>query len=307
MKKINMFWPVYKNLERVVQQLADRIHFTDNQVKVYSLYIADLLVRTVVEIEAIAKELYYEICENKEVFDDNGKSRDLYFDTDCLKLLNEKWKLSSKQVIVSSSNFYFCLEENKVLMPLKKSDKRGDSGSKWKQAYQAVKHDRMKSLEKATIKNLLNAMAALYILNLYYRDENITIGRDYVNIKEFDNSAGSEIFSVLCYEATFFKISLNMDDSCIVQFQDNSLDDSVYIIKNDDYSYMEMHKEYCLEMKTLYNLKKELQTQDELSSVYEEVGERLGSIPKDIAAGCEIILNKGMRIYPYLSPNDVSE
>ena len=54
----NLYWPVYKNLEKEVLKLADYIHFSDDQLGTYSMFIADLIVRCSVEIEALSKELY---------------------------------------------------------------------------------------------------------------------------------------------------------------------------------------------------------------------------------------------------------
>lgn len=180
MSNINLFWPVYKNLEKAFLQLADYIHFADDQTKVYSMHISDLIVRCSIEIEAISKELYFNIGGNPSPVDDKGNSRDLYFDTDCLDLLEKQLKLSKKRVIVTASTFYFSDETNRILAPLHKENKRGTSGSKWKQAYQAVKHNRKSSLKMASIENLLHAMGALYILNLYYRNDTFSIGRVYM-------------------------------------------------------------------------------------------------------------------------------
>ena len=54
----NLYWPVYKNLEKEFLKLADYIHFSDEQLGTYSMFIADLIVRCSVEIEALSKELY---------------------------------------------------------------------------------------------------------------------------------------------------------------------------------------------------------------------------------------------------------
>jgi hypothetical protein len=54
----NLYWVIYKNLEREVLHLGDLIHFDDKQLSVYSIRISDLLIRCAVEIEAISKELY---------------------------------------------------------------------------------------------------------------------------------------------------------------------------------------------------------------------------------------------------------
>lgn len=251
--KFNLFWPVYKNLEKELLQIADYIHFADDQTKVYSMHIADLIVRCSIEIEAISKELYLDIGGTSVPIDANGNGRDLYFDTDCLDLLENRWGLSKKQVIVSATTFYFSSETNRILAPLRKASKRGTSGSKWKQAYQAVKHNRKSSLKMASIENLLHAMGALYILNLYYKDEIFDIGRVYMGNKEFDNRVGSDVFSVFNYNATSLSMAVRMDDSCIAQQPDNDLDKSIYIVKYDDKSFKEMHKNFCLDNESASN------------------------------------------------------
>lgn len=298
MKKINMFWPVYKNLEKEILSLADRIHFTDKQANVYSVYIADLLVRIVIEIEAISKELYLQIGGNPQPIDKSGYKRDLYFDTDCLKMLNDNWNLDKKKVSIVASNFYFSNEENYIIKPLYKSGMRGSSGCKWKQGYQAVKHDRKNSLDKATIINMLNAMAALYILNLYYKEEKIIIGNSYMSTHVFDNRLNSEIFSIFVYEAVVIKrstdLSLKMDDSCIVNTHGINLDEAVYIIKFDDLSFEIMHQNYNSDWKDYYK-----EIKESIKLVDFPVG--LTPPPKEIVT-YEAIINKNTSIYPTQLP-----
>jgi hypothetical protein len=45
---INLFWPVYKNLEHEVVELSNKIHFDDKQLSVYSVKISELLIRCAV-------------------------------------------------------------------------------------------------------------------------------------------------------------------------------------------------------------------------------------------------------------------
>ena len=245
----NLYWPVYKNLEKEFLKLADFIHFSDDQLGTYSMYIADLIVRCAIEIEAISKDLYCSLGGNMTPADDQGNPRDLYFDTDCLDLLEQKWLLSKKQISVSAINIYFTEEKNTTITPLHKAHKRGTSGSKCKQAYQAVKHDRKKSLKKATIENLLHALGALYILNLYYRDERTDIGRVYLSDHIFDNREGSEIFSANYCTATALAMKPHMDESCITPPLGDKLDKAIYVVKYDDKSYREMHKNNFLDSK----------------------------------------------------------
>lgn len=247
----NLYWPVYKNLEREFLQLADYIHFSDDQVNVYSMHIADLIVRCAIEIEAISKELYSQLGGNMSPVNKNGFPRNLYFDADCIGLLEDKWHLSKKQISVIAHNFYFDEQKYKVLTPLYKANIKGASGSEWKQAYQAIKHDRKNSLSRATIHNLLYIMGALYILNLYYKEERIDLGRFYMNNQDFDSRIGSEVFSVTSYNATGLDLSTHMNDSCIRIPIDSNIDNAVYIIKYDEPSFRELHKKYCIDMQTV--------------------------------------------------------
>ncbi|MDR0927685.1 MAG: hypothetical protein LBO69_07970 [Ignavibacteria bacterium] len=193
-KKQNLYWAIYKNLEKEMIELSNQIHFDDNQLNVYSIKITELLIRCSIEIESIAKELYEQEGGDMNPADTNGKNRDLYFDTDCMEFLENKWSLSKKNVLVSATTFYFEKNENNILIPLNKANKRGTSGAKWKQAYQALKHNRAKNLSKGNLENLIKTMAALYLLNIYYKNEKIiTTYKDY---KQLNMTFGSKIFSL---------------------------------------------------------------------------------------------------------------
>lgn len=322
MNGYNLYWSVYKNLEKEFLELANFIHFSDDQLKVYSMYIADLIVRCSIEIESISKELYFELGGDKNPLDENGNRRDLYFDTDCLDLLENRWHITKKRVIVSAPTFYFSNESNKIFTPLHKANKRGSSGSKWKQAYQAVKHNRKESLKKATIENLMYAMGALYILNLYYKDEIIPIGRVYRSNNSFDSRVGSDIFSVATYDATSLCMSTTMGDNSILQSSDD-LDSAVYIIKYDDKSFEEMYKSFCKDNEiTIDNFMYSREISQYLKEHPEYEVENINKACLDIGgvdlvqrivsfryfrnndSKTEAILNKNESIYPTLSNNN---
>lgn len=164
----------------------------NSQLETFSPHIADLLIRCCVQIEAISKELYY----------DNGGTKprgdkSLFFDEDCLKLIDIKWAIHDKRVLVVAPFFNLTKEENIVLRPLKNAHKR--AGTFWEKAYQAVKHDRFASLKDGNIKALLHSMAALYLLNLYYRNDSWIV--KYQELSKSDFSMGSSIFAVKQPEA----------------------------------------------------------------------------------------------------------
>lgn len=203
MKKADIFWQTYLNLEKEAIEVSKYIFFTDevlinssggivaqscpSQLEAFSPYISDLLVRCCVQIEALSKELYF----------DNGGTKprgdaSILFDEDCLKLLDIKWQTHNKVVLVVAPFFNFTKDENRILKPLKEAHKR--QGTYWERAYQVLKHDRYSSLQKGNVKAFIHALAALYLLNLYYRNDSwIT---KYQDISKKDYSMGSTIFAV---------------------------------------------------------------------------------------------------------------
>lgn len=227
----NLYWPIYKNIEKEVLELSNLIHFDDKQISVYSVKITELLIRCSVEIESISKDLY--ISEGGEI----PPNRDLYFDTDCLQALEDKWFLSKKVLILSSSTFHFQEENNKVLTPLYKSYKRGTSGADWKKAYQAVKHERVTSLSKGNIGNLIRALGALLILNIYFKNDVFDLEKDN-KATSFPINCGSDLFSIKIHEWTG-----NNGQGAYVKGAD--FDECVYLAKwtNDTESKMKQATE----------------------------------------------------------------
>lgn len=203
MNKSDLFWQTYLSLEKEIIEVSRFIFITDEitvrnkgvettqpydiQLNTFSPHIADLLVRCCVQIEAISKELYHDNGGAKPRGDKN-----LFFDEDCLKLIDQKWATHNKRVLVVAPYFNLTKDENKVLRPLKEAHKRG--GTFWERAYQAVKHDRYASMKDGTIKAVLHALSALYLLNLYYRKDSwVTSIKE---ISKADYSMQSSIFAV---------------------------------------------------------------------------------------------------------------
>ncbi|MCD8048721.1 MAG: hypothetical protein LUG52_03820 [Clostridia bacterium] len=203
MKKSDIFWQTYLNLEKEALDVSKYIFFTDEisvncngkivtqpcktQLETFSPYIADLLVRCCVQIEAISKELYFDSGGNKVRGDSS-----ILFDADCLKLLDIKWQTHKKVVTIVAPSFNFTKDENRVLKPLKNAHKK--QGTYWERAYQAVKHDRYSSLDKGNVKAFIQSLAALYLLNIYYRNDSWVT--NYQDVPNKDYSLGSAIFSV---------------------------------------------------------------------------------------------------------------
>ena len=235
---MNLYWSVYENLEAEVLSLADSIMFDNDQLGVYSLKIGDLIVRCAVEIESISKELYLQEGGQFPVFDKNGEKHDLYFDTDCLDLLVKKWNINKKKLHVSSLKMDFS-SSNLILTPLEKSNQRGKC--QWKKAYQAIKHNRAISLKQANIKNLLNALGALYILNLYYRNDSF-----WCNIPIYDKIPYmnlSKIFTpYICDITSDITLLLSHRNTSKELLLMQKMNESVYVKKYTDESIKEKRK-----------------------------------------------------------------
>lgn len=306
-----MFWVIYKNLEKEIIDLSNKLHFCDKQEKVYSIYISDLLIRIAVEIEALSKELYKVAGGNMKPLDDAGNERDLMFDSDCIQYLDINWGITKKRVNVVCPNFYFTKIENLELQPLKDCNKYGQG--RWKRAYQAVKHDRVNSLESGNIGNLIRALAALYILNIYYRNKTYNIGT-IINTEPFDTRMGSDVFSVLIAHAEQFNYEkLDIEDTA-----KSELNAAVLIQKYTDESFkmvMKSFKEYnkeagkrLLEAPEVIEFLKsnpEYKIKSLLSLANDAGGNELvekimrnQSIVTDLhKAKIEVVLNKGQKIY----------
>lgn len=204
MKKSDIFWQTYLNLEKEVIEVSKFIFVTDvktvyekgvekvqpykTQLETYSPHIADLLVRCCVQIEAVSKELYFELGGEKK----RGEST-IKFDTDCLKLLNKERETHKKKVLVVAPFFNLTNEENLVLRPLKDAHKQ--QGTYWERCYQAVKHDRYACLCCGNVKALIHALAALFLLNIYMRKDSWQVS--YKDLGKMDFSIGSSLFSIV--------------------------------------------------------------------------------------------------------------
>ena len=269
---MNIFWNIYKNIERELIEISNIIHIDDNQLSVYSPKITDLLIRTVVEVEAISKELYFKNGGDK------ANDNQLFFDTDCIDFLENKWLLSKKKVIVSAPNFYFNNEDNRVLTPLRKANKRGSSSSKWLRAYQAVKHNRNNSLPKGNLEHLIEALAGLSVLNIYYKDLEFLLGRDH-NGTNFDSSLGSSLFSVEVHtnedvefsvDNRLYKKNANYDE-CIYIIEPTQETKNIFLDFAKKYAEETLHRKLEIVLDRILTSRKENMTNEEIISITEEI------------------------------------
>ena len=258
-KTVNLHWPVYKNLEQEIIELSFNVFFDDSQFEYildikdgtkyiktppYSLKISDLLVRCCTEIEAIILEMtqgYDEEIKKLPTFD---KKRGITIACRAV-YLNGQIDLDKKIVYVSFPNMFFRNEENQAFAPFCYGREDNDD---FIAAYNTVKHNRnIDTIYKGNIRFLLRAMAALYLLNIYYKNEVMIKLGCLVTKGEFDNRLSSDIFSVKCAEALSLTWDDNMSDESILWKKGDSRQESTYIIKFVDRSFKALHKAHCLD------------------------------------------------------------
>jgi len=105
--------------------------------------------------------------------------------------MDSEWNLSKKNVSIISPYFHF--ESLKEFAPF---DYKNDSEDDYYSIYNAIKHDRVKNIEKANLYILIRIVGALYILNVIYRGERIYLDRNRYG-QNLDRTGGSKIFSFL--------------------------------------------------------------------------------------------------------------
>lgn len=175
-----IYFPVYKRLEKEVLELSSSIYFSDDHTTVYSSNIADLILRCSIELESIAKDIYRK--ETQTEPQNPGA---------CFAWLEQQWKISQKAISFHTPHFHFNDKFPTMLCPF--NYKNGSSEDYYSQ-YNAIKHDRVKNLHKANIYTLIRVLGALFILNLYYYDDKINLNDDRFGNK-VDKTKYSEIFS----------------------------------------------------------------------------------------------------------------
>lgn len=213
----NIYWPVYKNLESETLDLTYNIHIDDNQLDVYSSKISDLILRSAIEIESLSKELYF--------LNEGKPKNNIRFDDDALKYLNNLWILDKKKIIISSIN---CFQTEKILIPFEKKEQKqnGKLTYSWNNSYQHLKHDRAKSLNFGSIKYLFEIMSALFILNLYHKNEVIELRNGNWD-SNLPSTMGSKLFSIKVHTWSSY-------DSKMQYRKNEDFDECIYLTKYTD-------------------------------------------------------------------------
>lgn len=212
----NLFWPIYEQIEKEFKEISYFVSINRKQLKTYSVKIADLILRTVSECENIANELCKK--ENIKFKDKKGNIRDIVYFGEYIQKLDKIFDLKDKHVSFDYKNADAETFDMKR-MPFRKEDKKIKGKKKsiwnWYQAYNMVKHDRINNFNEANLGNLIDGLAALFLLNIYYLDKTF-YDKDNYNIEKIEKNieSFSDVFSV--------DFTIKLEDEGINEYYEDS-------------------------------------------------------------------------------------
>lgn len=198
------YWPIYERLEEEVIGLTFQIALTDKQLKVYSLGISNLLTRCCIEVENASKRIVL----HKIIAAGNGRSsrgiEGLNF-SQIGGILCTRDPIQKKSVRIIWP-YQKLTQKNEICKPFvklepwetwKEFNKREclAKNPDWYNAYNKIKHDRDNFLERGNYGNLLNALAGLFILNLWLRQDDIEMCKEWINFARKRIKSYSKFFS----------------------------------------------------------------------------------------------------------------
>ena len=144
-KEINDYFKYYRYNESVFLESEKYLYFDVDNKNAYSFCFSNLLINICSDFESLSKK-YYGMSKNNTIVDIIKK---ISLDSDFATFFNEKVSLIGTT--------YLNIE------PLKND---GNTFMWWTN-YNRIKHDKLSSIVYATQETIINALAALYILNMY--------------------------------------------------------------------------------------------------------------------------------------------
>ncbi|KAF6578407.1 hypothetical protein G9G54_14145 [Paenibacillus sp. EKM212P] len=194
----NLFWPIYRKLESEFTELSYYISIDKQQLKTYSIKIADLILRAVSECENIAKEL----CKKEKIKfrDKKGQIRDYVTFHEYIEELDKMYNLKYKLVACDFENIKkgtFDIKHDPFRKERITRNGKDKEIWRWYNSYNLIKHDRIKNFKEANMGNLINSLAALFLLNVYYMDKDFYLTNEYSYETIISKIEGfSEVFKV---------------------------------------------------------------------------------------------------------------
>lgn len=146
------YWEYFLAIEDDLLKTSRYVEFTENNFNVHSIEFARLLLVCGSETDVIAKEFCRLLSPSEKCED-----------------INDYQTIISKFYTNFSSFELYMPRFNLLVTPW--SEWNQGNKLSWWQAYNGVKHERSKNYDKATLGNVLDSIAGLFSLSLYYYRE----------------------------------------------------------------------------------------------------------------------------------------
>ncbi len=143
------FWNYYLAIEDDLRNLTRFIDFSNKNLSTYSIELARLLLAAASEVDVILKKFCI-LLDNAKSPGNINDYKNIIIDK-CDDIINE-------EIIIHRYGL--------KTKPL--SNWGNDKNPDWWKSYNNVKHERNLYFKEANLKNTINAIGALYIINMYY-------------------------------------------------------------------------------------------------------------------------------------------
>lgn len=169
------YWNYYLVLEKEFKEIVEFVALRKENLETSSNRITSLLLNAGAEFDFLCKKVCGFLPGSRKNIADYAES-----------LLKQSRNLQKVEITV--------LDSEMSIFPFRNWDKRHASDLFWWEAYISVKHNRIDNATKGSLENLVNAMGALYYLEMYY-------------IKKLaDKEDNPEVIDVPISRSEFFKI-----------------------------------------------------------------------------------------------------
>jgi hypothetical protein len=182
------YWPIYERLEQELCRLSFSVAFCDAHLTVYSQNLADLLLRTCSECENAGKSL----CSDKGLVSKGVDVAQMNFPAVANAITTRLSDMSVKQVAIIWPYHSFTIAS---VRPFDNWNGTSNSNPKWFNAYNSVKHDRIAHAADANLGNVINALAGLFVLNMWLRESDIVRDAHDANVAKTIVNSYSRLFS----------------------------------------------------------------------------------------------------------------
>lgn len=112
MEKERLFFQIYQSLENELLEMTDYIHFSDKNLNVFSVKLANFILRANVECESLLKELFKNTFYYNSLSKEERKEK---LKSSTFTYVNKEYNLLEKEVIISSEFFSLKINTLKVL------------------------------------------------------------------------------------------------------------------------------------------------------------------------------------------------